>query len=280
MTTFIINSKGEKEPFSFHKVYRSAKRVGASVDLAKEIAGEVEKEVYPGTKTGEIFKKIKKLLSKKHPRASIRFSLKEAMRKLGPTGFPFEKFIREVLLADGSKVKINQYLRGFCPVTYEIDFLYEKEKIIYIGECKYHHLAGERVDLQVTLANYARFLDIEANSYFRKLKSKGFQIKPILVTNAKFSKEAIKYAKCKKAELLGWRYPEKQGLEYLIEKEKLYPITILPSLKGCLKEVFAQKRMMLVKDLLEADLSVLSKKLNLSQKVLFPLIKEAKILLD
>ena len=279
MKTFVINSKGEKEPFSFYKVYQSAKRAGASVGLAKEIAQEIEKKIYPGIKTSEIFKKIKKLLSERHPQASIRFSLKEAMRKLGPTGFLFEKFIREILLANGFKVKINQYLQGFCLVTYEIDFLSEKRKTIYIGECKYHHLAGERVNLQVALANYARFLDIEGSSYFRKLKSKGFQIKPMLVTNTKFSKEAIRYAQCKKTELLGWRYPKNQGLEYLIEKEKLYPITILPSLKGYLKEIFVQKRMMLVKDLLETDISILSKKLNLSQKVLFPLIKEAKILL-
>ena len=280
MKTFVINSKGEKEPFSFYKIYRSAKRAGASVGLAKEIAGEIEKQVYPGMKTREVFKKIKKLLSKRHLQASIRFSLKEAMRKLGPTGFLFEKFIREVLLANGFKVKINQYLQGFCLVTYEIDFLSQKGKMIYIGECKYHRLPGERVNLQVALANYARFLDIEANSYFRKLKSKGFQIEPMLVTNTKFSKEAIRYAQCKRTKLLGWRYPKSQGLEYLIEREKLYPITILPSLKGYLKEVFVQKRMMLAKDLLEADISVLSKKLNLSQKALFPLIREAKVLLD
>jgi hypothetical protein len=271
MRNYIINSRGEKEPFSFYKVLRSAKRAGASSQIAKDIAKKIEREVYSGMRTSEIFERIKKLLSKKRPQSAIRFSLKTAMRKLGPTGFPFEKFIREVLLNNGFKVKINQYLLGKCKVSYEIDFLAKKGELLYIGECKYHHLPGERVDLQVALANYARFLDLKNNFHF--------QVKPMLVTNTKFTSEAIRYASCQKIELLGWRYPKNQGLEYLIEKEKLYPITILPSFKGYLKDIFSQKKIMLAKDLLNFNFELLVRKLNIPKKTLLPLIKEAKILL-
>ncbi len=275
---YIIDSFGEKEPFSFRKVYQSALRSGASKKLALKIAQEIEKKIYPGIKTSEIFKNVKKLLQKEKPYSALRYNLKRAMRKLGPTGFPFEKFIAEVLKNNDFKVKINQYLYGACPVKYEIDFLAQKEKTIYIGECKYHSKGGEKVDLQIALSNYARFLDLKKSSIFKKLESKNFQIKAMLVTNAKFTSQAIKYAHCTKTELLGWRYPKNKGLEYLIESKNLYPITILNSFKGSLKNIFARARMMLVKDLLKEDEKSLSKKLNLPEKTINSLIKEAKIL--
>ena len=276
---YVINSEGEKEPFSFFKVFRSARRVGAPPVLARDVARMIAKEIHPGIKTSEIFSKIKKLLSQQKPESAIRFSLKEGMRRLGPTGFPFEKFIKEVLLSNGFEVKINRYIPGKCSVSYEIDFVAKRENLIYIGECKYHHLSGERVDLKVALSNYARFLDIKNGPYFREFQKSGFELKPILVTNTKFTGAVVKYARCYNTELLGWRYPKPMGLEYFIEKEKLYPITVLSSFRGHLKDIFAQNGMMLAKDLLKSSTSRLSQRLKLPEKSLLPLIKEAETLL-
>jgi len=276
---FVVNSNGEKERFSFRKVYRSALRAGAPRKLAQQIAENVEKEIYSGISTREIYEKVKDLLKKDSPGSALRINLKEAMRRLGPTGFPFEKFIREILMSYGFEVEINRYLKGACPISYEIDFVAKKDKMIYIGECKYHHEFGARVDLQVALANWARFLDIKNSAQFQQLASQGFEIKSMLVTNTKFTKEAIKYANCKGTELLGWKYPPKRSLENLIEAKKLYPITILPSLKGYLKSVFAENKMMLAKDILREDIETLSKKLNVLPRVIRSLYKEADILI-
>ena len=59
---YIINSIGEREPFSFQKVYRSARRAGASGVLAKEIAKPIEREAFSGIKTSEIFERVRQLL--------------------------------------------------------------------------------------------------------------------------------------------------------------------------------------------------------------------------
>lgn len=83
---FIKNIQGEKELFSLGKVFRSAKRAGASDQEAKKIAAVIEQEAYSGMKTTEIFQKVREMLEKKDPKAVMRFNLKEAMRKLGPTG--------------------------------------------------------------------------------------------------------------------------------------------------------------------------------------------------
>ncbi len=240
----IINAQGEKEPFSYQKVYSSARRVGASDIKAREIAATIEKEIFPGIKTQEIFGKVKEMLEAQNQKAAIRYDLKEAIKKLGPAGYTFEKYIAEVFSRLGYKVTLNQFIPGHC-VVYEIDFLAEKGDFIYIAECKYHKEG--KVDLQVALANSARFNDImESGSLGKKA------VKSIVVTNTKFTTEAIKYSECKNIDLLGWRYPAEQGLEYLIESKGLYPLTILPSLKGRLAEFFNAQNKMLVSDIIEA----------------------------
>jgi len=280
VSLYVINSKGEKELFSLQKVYRSAKRVGASKELSKKIAKVVEKESYPGIKTSEIFRKVKKLLHQKTPKAALRFNLKEGMRKLGPTGFPFEKFIGEIFKKLGFKVRINQHLPGFCLRDYEIDFLAEKGNLLYVGECKYRNFPGERVHSKDALANYARFLDILHGSFFKRKKYRNFRIKTMLVTNTKFTSRARNYSNCMGVEVLGWKLPKNRGLEYLIEKEKLYPVTVLPSLNKYLRDIFVLEKIMLVEDVLKVDPQKFSKKFKISVKYLCPLIKEAKTLLE
>ncbi len=110
---FVTKFNGEKELFSIEKVYRSAKRVGASEELAKKIARIIEKEAYSGIKTSEIFKRVKKLLQQEVPRAALRFNLKEGIKKLGPTGFPFEKYIGAIFSKNGLKVRLNSHVCGF-----------------------------------------------------------------------------------------------------------------------------------------------------------------------
>ena len=272
---YVINSRGEKEPFSLKKVYRSCRRVGASKDLAKRVSKEIEKRVYPGIKTSEIFKWVKRLLSREAPNSVIRFSLKKAMRKLGPSGFDFEKYIGEIFSRNGFEVKLNQEIPGYCISSYEIDFLAKKRNLTYIGECKYHQLPGKRVDLKIGLSNYARFLDISKSSRFKKSR-----LKTIIVTNTKFTSEVIKYSKCMGIELLGWNYPPRKGLESIIDKLKLYPITILPSFRRYFKRFFAEHRIMLALDLLEDSPQNIAEKLKLPQKEIEGLTKEAKILLE
>ena len=268
----VIKFNGEEELFSNKKVYQSAKRAGASDQLAKEVSKVIERGSYSGIKTSEIFNQVKKILKQKTPRSALRFDLKKAIRRLGPTGFPFEKYIGQVFSNQGFKVLLNQEISGLC-CAYEIDFLAQKNNLFYIGECKYRNLRKGRVHSRDALANYARFLDIQKGSFFKNKK-----IKSLLVTNNKFTTKVIKYSRCVGVELLGWRFPDNRGLEYLIESQKLYPITILPYLNKYLAEVFAQKGIMLAKDLL--DINRVMKITKLSEKQLRPLIKQSQLLLD
>lgn len=277
---YVINLRGEEEPFSFEKVYQSAKRAGSPEFLAKTIAENVQQNIYPGIKTSEIFKKVKNLLAKKNSKAAIRFSLKKAIQKLGPTGFPFEKYIGAIFKSSGFEVRLNEYLEGLC-LRYEIDLLAQKENLFYVGECKYRNLLQEGViHSNITLANFARFLDLKDGKFLKQEKFRNFEIKTILVTNAKFSLDSIKFSLCRNVDLLGWRYPENKGLEYFIETQNLYPITILPSLNNELIKIFVSENIMLVKDLLKLDSIKFSKEMKIPLNCLENLIKEAKILLE
>lgn len=279
ISLFVINAKGSREPFSFKKVYRSAKRAGASGKTAGKIAKIIKEEAYPGIKTSEIFGRIKKMLGREAPEAALKFNIKEGMRRLGPTGFPFEKYVGEIFKNLGYKVRINQFLSAKCARSYEIDFVAEKGEIIYLGECKYRYNLGDIVRSQDALANYARFLDISKGNYFKSPKYKNRKIKTMLVTNTKFSSKSINYCRCVGAEPLGWNYPKNRGLEYLIDKEKLYPVTILPALKKYIKKALVEEKIILAKDILKIDLEKFAKKHKIQLKHLKLLIGQAKILL-
>jgi len=276
LKNYIVNIQGEKEPFSFKKVYRSARRVGAPKNLAKEIASKIEREKYPGMTTKKIFRLVKGELKAREPQAALKFNLKRGMRRLGPTGFMFEKFIGNILEKYGFDVHLNQYVPGAFG-NYEIDFLAKKHNLMYIGECKYRKERAGKVHLDTALANYARFLDIKNGGFFKKIKN--LKLKSYLITNAKLTNQAIKYSEGVGVELLGWNYPKGRGLEYIIDDKKLYPITILSSLNNYLANIFAREKLMLVEDLLTIDIKKFAKKHNINIRKLESLLKEAKILL-
>lgn len=275
---YIINSRGEQEPFSALKVERSARRVGASLKLAREIAKEVEQKAYNGIPTFEIFKEVKDLLNQAQPVFSLKFNLKQAMRGLGPDGFGFEKYAAALLRGVGYAVKLNQFISGRCLSQYEIDFTAEKDGVLKIGECKYHSQAGVAVDQEVALANYARFLDISQGKFALTKSQQGKRVSGLLVTNTRFSTRAIKYSECSGVELWGWRYPANNSLEVFVDKNKLYPINILPSFQKQWTSVFNSRNIILAGDILKINLQRLSQEENIPQELLNKAAEEARIL--
>ena len=51
-----------------------------------------------------------------------------------------------------------------------------------------------------------------------------------LITNTKFTRNAIEYGRCVGLHMLSWNYPEKKNLQNLIEETGVYPITALTTL--------------------------------------------------
>jgi hypothetical protein len=78
---------------------------------------------------------------------------------------------------------------------------------------------------------------------------------------------------------LGWDYPKNEGLEDVIDRNKLYPITILPSFRSYQAEIFKREGIMLTDELLNLNVEKFSKRVNIPEKELESLKREAEILL-
>ena len=261
---YVIKASGEKEELDVGKVRKTCLRAGASRELADKIAREVEKRAYDGITTREVLNLTLKLL-KEEPEAAIRYDLKRAIMTLGPTGFPFEKFVAELLQNYGYKTRVGQVIRGKC-VDHEIDIVAEKDGKRYLVECKYHNALGIHTDLKVALYTHARFLDLGGN----------FD-QAWLVCNTKLTGEARKYARCSGLKITSWRYPRRESLERMIEEKRLYPVTILRSVKGFARDRLFQAGIMLAKDLLDYGFERLKKMTDLPRDSLNKIMEEAKV---
>ena len=199
---YVVNNMGEREEFSLQKLYKSARRSGATHILAERVVSFLSGIVKNGDKTSDIYKSMKAFLLKEDKLVGMKFSLKESIRKLGPTGYPFEVFMGELFARYGFKTKVETFVKGMC-TDYEIDFQAEKEKSMYLAECKFHSDVGSRVDINVILIAYAGFLDMLGGRICSNYKANGGKVFRLVVTNTKFTNKAIKYAHCYGVNLIG-----------------------------------------------------------------------------
>lgn len=260
---WITKASGKKELFSKKKIERTCVRAGASSELANKIASKVARQVYQGMRTRDILKLTLSLL-KAHPHIAERYNLKRAIMLLGPKGFIFEKYIAAILRNYGYFTQTDKKYPG-KRVKQEVDIIAKKNKKTYMIECKYHNAPGIHTHLKVAMYTYARFLDI-----------KKFFNQPWLVSNTKLTPAAIKYSQGVNLKITTWNYPAKENLRMLIEKKKLYPITILSSLGRFARERLAQANIVLVKDLLENDFKKIQARTAIPENILRKLINEAQ----
>lgn len=248
---FVKKASGQTEPFDEGKIRHSLNRAGIRKNIQEETLFKLRPFLYSGITTGEIYRHVYELLGKtKYPGISGRFSLKMAIMELGPSGFPFEKYVARVLTVHGYQTQVDQIISGRC-VSHEIDVIARNEKSYYLVECKFHNMPGSRTDVKVTLYVQARFSDVTAKPD-QNPKFAGSWI----VTNTKFTSEAIQYAECVGLRLIGWDYPESGNLQDLVEKTKLYPITCLTTLSQNQKHLLLENGIVLCRELVEKPQSL------------------------
>ncbi len=269
---YIIKANGEKQEFKPQKLRKACLRAGASPELADEITNRVIRQIRNGMTTREIWRLAFRYLGKEAPIIASRFSLKEALFHLGPTGFYFEQLTARIFTIQGYWTQIDQIFSGLC-VDHEIDVLAKKEKELLMIECKFHNQAGIYSDIKDVLYIWSRWLDLKDGS--REGKCPKFT-QPILVSNTKFSEQAKKYGLCKNFPLIGWAYPEERNLQYYIETNKLYPITILRRLEPYTKEKLLKHGVIFCQDLIKIDPRQLQRETGLDSKKMSILQEEAK----
>ncbi len=92
-TINIVKHSGDVVPFDAKKLINSLRRAKANEELIQQIVEEVNASLYDGMTTKQIYKMAFKMLKGKSSVSASRYKLKKAIMELGPTGFPFEKFV-------------------------------------------------------------------------------------------------------------------------------------------------------------------------------------------
>ncbi len=269
----IIKASGKTEEFKIQKLVDSLIRSGATEDAALDIARKVESQIKPSMHTKHIYRIARKILRQYSKTADMRYSIKKAIHRLGPAGYQFEKYFSGILKAYGYSAETNRFLKGFC-VTHEVDIFAIRDNIGDVIECKYHSNGGNPTDVKIALYVYSRFMDIkkayELNHENRVSINEGW-----LVTNTRCTSDAIKYASCVGLKIVSWKYPDENSLERMIENKKLYPVTILSSIKKSSLNILFRNDIVLVRDIADMDEGIFIKRSGLDMASARTLKKEA-----
>lgn len=218
----VKKADGTVEEYSEEKIRSSASRVGVAGELQDAMIEEIRGILYGGITTTEIFSIIKNYLGRRgEAHLATKYNLKGALAELGPSGYPFEKFVAELLTARGYTCEVNQILKGAC-VAHEVDVLAKKDGITWFIEAKFHKNPSQRTDVRVALYIHARYLDLAKNN--------DTQTAPWIITNTRFSTDALIYARCQDIALTSWGHPKGSSLVDWIESTKLHPVTMLDGL--------------------------------------------------
>jgi hypothetical protein len=267
----IIKHSGAIVDFNRSKLKQSLLKSGATPTIVEEVLQCIEKEIYEGISTKHIYKMAFGLLKKSSNSHAARYNLREAIRLLGPAGFFFEKFIARLFSSEHFETKTNLILQGKC-VSHEIDVIIKKNNSIAMLECKFHVGRDAASDVKVPMYILSRFNDIKVRNHdiFDK---KDMISKCWIVTNNRFTSDAIDFGKCSGLNLLSWNYPETNNLKTKIDNYQLYPITCLTTLSLSEKDKLLILDVILVRELIN-NRAVLEK-IGLSPSRIKNVMKEA-----
>ena len=227
-SVLIKKYSGEYEAFDVNKLINSLRRSRADEDIIQDIAPKVQEQIEEGMTTKKIYQLAFKMLKRKSRVSASKYKLKKALMELGPTGFPFEKLVGQLLAHEGFDTEVDVIVQGNC-VQHEIDVIAQKDNNHYMIECKYHSDQGRVCNVKIPLYINSRFLDVEKQWERQKGHEAKFH-KGGVYTNTRFTSDAVQYGKCVGLLLTSWDYPMDNGLKDRIDKAGLHPLTALTTL--------------------------------------------------
>lgn len=244
----VIKASGAKVAFEENKLRKSLVNSGVSDDEISLILEYVDGLLYEGISTKEIYKKAYSLIKKSSKSNAARYKLKKAIFELGPSGFPFEILVGELLKLEGYEAEVGVMIEGHC-IRHEVDVVATKGNSHYLVECKFHGESSRICNVKIPLYINSRFIDIQ-----EKLKSKkenhDVYHQGWIVTNTRFSDDASKYGECMGLQLIGWDSPRNGSLKSRIDKAGLHPVTCLSNLTNAEKQILIDKKIVVCKSLL------------------------------
>jgi hypothetical protein len=188
----------------------------------------------------------------------------------------FEQFVRVLLSEHGYDVTPNQIIRGKC-AEHEIDAIAQKEGITYSVEVKHHFNYHTLTGLDTVRISRAVFEDT----------TEGFELglnnvkidRALVVSNTKFSGQALQYAECRGISHIGWNTPPGHDLPTMIEEKNLYPITYLKGLDSGIRRKLFSVGVIFIRELVKKSPHELAEETGIKKKVLEHMTGKARIIL-
>lgn len=272
----VIKATGEREKFKLSKLKRSLSNAGAQPPAIKSVISSLEEKglFRDGITTKKIYREAYRLIKKNSKRVAGRYKLKEALLELGPSGYPFEILVAEVFKLLGYSTQVGETVNGKC-VSHEIDIIAQDDQEVFMMECKFHNRQAHQCNVTIPLYVQSRYRDV-AESWKKHSDLRGKKAFGYVVTNTRFSQDAIDYAECENLKLLSWDYPKDQGLKVLLEKTQIHPITVLSSLTKKEKETLLNNDLVHCRQLLDNE--KLLQELHFNHAKISNILKEAKSL--
>jgi hypothetical protein len=268
----VKKADGSLQPFDKDKIIKTCLRVGANMEIAEEIAEKIEAKTHNDIETGKILQMIFRHLRKYRPIIQHSVDLRKGLSLL-PSKPDFERFVQIMLSEKGYKVTSNKIIRGRC-TEHEVDAIASKDEVTYFVEAKHHSNYHTRTGLDESRIARAVLEDVTEGG---ELGLNNLEIdRAMIVTNTKFSEHARQYGECRSISLIGWSYPPYQGLQDLIEKKKLYPITCLKKLKKETMMKLSSVGIVTMKQLVREAPIELARKTELERKILDTIRDKAK----
>lgn len=270
----VKKASGDEEPFSQNKLIESLQRAGADDEVIAQITADIQSWLFDGVTTKSIYTRAFTLLRSKTNSTASRYKLKNAIMELGNTGFPFEHLVSRIMETKGFSTETGVIVQGRC-VTHEVDVIATKNHEQYLVECKYSQSPGKPVNVKVPLYVHSRVEDIikkrESTPEFT-----GFEFTGGVATNTRFTSDSIDYGTCNNMYLLSWDYPKGNGIKDIIDRERIYPLTVLNNLTKAQKQLLMDKGIVICRQI-KSNPDLLNQ-LNLTTRKKNSLIKEIDIL--
>ncbi len=267
----IVKHSGNIVEFKREKLRDSLLKSGASRSIVEDVISQIEKQLYEGISTKKIYKLAFGLLKKNANSHAARYNLRAAIQLLGPAGFFFEKYIAKLFQSEGYETLTNLLLQGKC-VSHEVDVVVRKNNYLTMIECKFHAGRDAVSDVKVPMYILSRFNDLKSQR-LAIFEEDNVLDNCFIITNNRFTADAIQFARCSNISLLSWDYPDNENLRDKIDRSQLYPVTCLTTLTLAEKDRLMNVGIILVKELLE-DTDCL-KSIDLSQNRVKNVIREA-----
>ncbi len=239
---------GELVEFDPHRLKTSLSKSGASPDVVDEVWESMKPLLYEGMPTRDLYKLAFRLLKREAHSFAARYSLKRALKELGPAGYYFEQWVAKLFEYVNYQTVTGQLLVGNS-VTHEVDVVALKDEELLLVECKFRNTEDAKITVTTPMYFLSRVKDLESRSFTFFGKNLSFTA-GWLVTNAYMTTDSIRFAQYYGINLLAWDYPAESSIKRRVDNAGLYPITCLTTIVKSEKDKLLKQGCILVKDIL------------------------------